>query len=148
MVGSLRYHGLFWGGEGSGGAQLQILTSDTFGKKLKREDLNLGLYVKFKPAPIHVYPTKGFSPLFLFLHKNKNKTKRYLKICHLIPVMATLRNRIGGQWVPKGSCKVSPARSLPAFSRTAFNVNDSQRTATQPSMKAVGSLGSHSSQEP
>lgn len=145
IAGSLRlpfrYHG---GGEGS--AQLQTLTSDTLCKKLKKGDLKLGFYIKRKPAPMHIYPTKGFLPLLLFFQvKGKKKAFEDLPFdsCD-----ANSKNRIGGQWVPKGSWKVSPARSLPAFSRTAFNVNDSQRTATQPSTKAVASLSSHSSQEP
>lgn len=129
-----------------GALSYRPLTSDTLCKNLKKGDLKLGLYVKRKPAPMHVYPTKGFLPLLLFF-----QVKRKKKAFEDLPFDscdASSKNRIGGQWVPKGSWKVSPARSLPAFSRTAFNVNDSQRTATQPSMKAVASLSSHSSQEP
>lgn len=73
IAGSLRlvfrYHG---GGEES--AQLQTLTSDTLCMKLKKEDLKLGLYVKRKPAPLHVYPTKGFLPLLLFFQVKKKKS--------------------------------------------------------------------------
>lgn len=134
--GSLRLAFWYQNGTEWGGGKHSATNPDFwyFRRKLK-EDLKLNLYIKFLSAPIH----KGFYLFFIF-HVKRNW---YLKICYLTSMMPSPRTyRIGGQWVPKGSFKVLPARSLPAFSRTAFNVNDSQRTATQPSMKAVGPLRS------
>lgn len=112
IAGSLRlvfgYHG---GGEGS--AQLQTLTSDTLCKKLKKEDLKLGLYVKHKPLPIHVYATKGILPLLLFFQVKGEK--KHLKIYHLIPVMPTLRTELVVNGSPKAAGKFRlPGHSLPS----------------------------------
>lgn len=148
IAGSLRlvfrYHG---GGEGS--AQLQTLTCDTLCKKLKEENLKLGLYVKCKPVPIHVYPTKGFLPLLLLLQvRRKKKKKKHLKICHLIPVMPTLRTELVVNGSPKAAGKFRlPGHSLSSrgLLLTLMTLREQLRSQA---CKAVASLSSHSSQEP
>lgn len=50
---------------------------------------------------------------FCFCFYFSRSTNWYLNICYLSPMMRTLSlYRITGQWVPKGSWKVPPARSL------------------------------------
>lgn len=96
-----------------GALSYRPLTSDTLCKKLKKGDLKLGLYVKRKPAPMHVYPTKGFLPLLLFFQVKRKK--KHLKICHLIPAMPALRTELVVNGSPKAAGKFRlPGHSLPS----------------------------------